>query len=342
MHKLKSSNHLGLFVVFGFLLFLLSNRVDELRVYQGASVAVFVIAISSLILLTGYSGQVSLGHGALLAIGAYSAAIARNEFHVPIVLTFFVAVLAAAIGGALLGAAAARLSGPYLAGTTLALAVGLPSLANQFSILGGEQGLLFDVGFPPARLGEDFTQYKWFFWIAALAALISMWLLSNILRSRYGRNWRAGRSNEVAAQLAGINTGRSKILAFTISAGIAGLAGALLSMTIGTVSPSAFPLALSFSLLTGAVLSGLTTLSGVMIGALALVVIPEIADVVAKRIGSSENITTNLPGLIVSMLLILTVLFVPNGPVEQHRARAARKAAKKINSRPKPSMEGNT
>ena len=342
MHKLKSSNHFGLFVIFGFFLFLLSNRVDELRVYQGASVAVFVVAISSIILLTGYSGQVSLGHGALLAIGAYSAAIARNEFDVPIILTFCIAVIATAIAGALLGAAAARLSGPYLAGTTLALAVGLPSLANQFSFLGGEQGLLFDVGNPPLRLGEDFTQYKWLFWIAALAALISMWLVNNILRSRYGRTWRASRSNEVAAQLSGINTARSKVLAFSISAGIAGLAGALLSMTIGTVSPSAFPLALSFSLLTGAVLSGLTTLSGVMIGALALVVIPEIADVVAHRIGSSENVTTNLPGFIVSTLLILTVLFVPNGPVEQHRARTARKLAKKINSRPKPSTEGNT
>ncbi|MTB05261.1 MAG: branched-chain amino acid ABC transporter permease, partial [Actinobacteria bacterium] len=233
--------------------------VDELRVYQGASIAVYVIAISSIILLTGYSGQVSLGHGALMAVGAYAAAVARIELQAPIILCFVIAVLAAAIGGALLGAAAARLSGPYLAGTTLALAIGLPSLANQFSVLGGEQGLLFDVGFPPLSLGEEFTQYKWFFWIAALAALISMWVVKNILSSRYGRTWRAIRGNEVAAQLSGINIARSKILAFTISAGIAGLAGALLSMTIGTVSPSAFPLALSFSLLTGAVLSGLTT-----------------------------------------------------------------------------------
>ncbi len=331
MHKLKTANHFSLFLIFGIVLFLASNRVDELRVYQGASVAVFVIAISSIILLTGYSGQVSLGHGALMAIGAYGAAVARNELHIPIILSLVVAVLLASVGGALLGAAAARLSGPYLAGTTLALAVGLPSLANQFAILGGEQGLVFDVGSPPTKLGADFTQYKWFFWIAALAALISMWLLSNILRSRYGRNWRAGRSNEVAAQLSGINTGRSKILAFTISAGIAGLAGALLSMTIGTVSPSAFPLTLSFSLLTGAVLSGVSTLSGVMIGAVTLVAIPEIADAVANRIGSSENITTNLPGLMVSTLLILAVLFVPNGPVEQHRERNAKKAAKKKN-----------
>ncbi|MDA2962350.1 MAG: branched-chain amino acid ABC transporter permease [Actinomycetota bacterium] len=329
MHKSKNSKHIGLFIFFGFLLFLLGNQVDELRVYQGASVAVYVIAISSLILLTGYSGQVSLGHGALMAVGAYSAAVARNELHMPIVLTFFVAVITTAIAGALLGSAAARLSGPYLAGTTLALAIGLPSLANQFEVLGGEQGISFDVGYPPQRLGDDFTQYKWFFWIAALTALISMWLLSNILRSRYGRNWRAGRSNEVAAQLSGINTARSKILAFTLSAGIAGLAGALLSMTIGTVSPSAFPLALSFSLLAGAVLSGVSTLSGVMIGAVTLVAIPEIADVVAHRIGSSENVTTNLPGLIVSVLLILTVLFVPNGPVEQHHARAAKRAVNK-------------
>jgi branched-chain amino acid transport system permease protein len=303
--------------------------VDELRVYQGASIAVYVVAISSIILLTGYSGQVSLGNGALMAVGAYAAAVSHISWHLPIVACFFIAVIAAALGGALLGAAAARLSGPYLAGTTLALAIGLPSLANQFSILGGEQGLLFDVGFPPLSLGEEFTQYKWFFWIAALATLIMMWLLQNILRSRYGRTWRAGRGNEVAAQLSGINTARSKILAFTLSAGLAGLAGAMLSMTIGTVSPSAFPLALSFSLLTGAVLSGVTTLSGVMIGAVTLVAIPEVADVVAHKLGTSESVTTNLPGLMVSALLIVTVLFVPNGPVEQHRARIAKKMAAK-------------
>jgi branched-chain amino acid transport system permease protein len=270
-----------------------------------------------------------------MAVGAYAAAVLRIEFNLPIILCFVAAVLAAAIGGALLGAAAARLSGPYLAGTTLALAIGLPSLANQFAVLGGEQGLLFDVGFPPLALGEEFTQYKWFFWIAALAALISMWVIRNLLNSAYGRAWRAGRGNEVAAQLAGINTARSKVLAFTVSAGIAGLAGALLAMTIGTVSPSAFPLALSFSLLTGAVLSGITTLGGVMIGAVVLVAIPEIADVVAHRLGSSESVTTNLPGLIVSGLLILTVLFVPNGPVEQHRARKAKHAAQHTGSKKK-------
>lgn len=312
------------FIFFGFILFLISNRLDELRVYQGATVAIYAIGISSLILLIGYSGQVSLGHGALLAIGGYAAALARIHYEAPIWLTFVVAVLAAAIGGALLGWAAARLSGPYLAGTTLALAIGLPSIANQFSIFGGEQGLYFDIGLPPASLGEDFTQYKWYFWISWSVALITLYWLRNLLHSRYGRSWRAVRSNDVAAELAGLHIGRNKILAFTISAGLAGLAGALLAMTISLASPGVFPLALSFSLATGAVLSGVTTLGGVMIGSVTLVAIPEIALAIANRYGS-ETITTNLPGLLVSALLILTVLFVPNGPVEQLHAKRAKK-----------------
>jgi branched-chain amino acid transport system permease protein len=311
------------FLFFGFVLFLISNRLDELRVYQGATVAVYAIGIASLILLIGYSGQVSLGHGALLAIGGYAAALARIHYEAPVWLTFVVAVLAAAIGGALLGLAAARLSGPYLAGATLALAIGLPSIANQFLILGGEQGLIFDIGPPPSSLGEDFTQYKWFFWVSWTVALITLYWLRHILNSRYGRGWRAVRSNDVAAELAGIHAGRNKVLAFTISAGLAGLSGALLGMLL-LVSPGVYPLALSFSLATGAVLSGVTTLGGVMIGAVTLVAIPEFALAIADRYGS-ETITTNLPGLLVSALLILTVLFVPNGPVEQLHAKRAKK-----------------
>ena len=327
MHKLKSTNttRLIFFIVLGFVFFLLGNRVDELRVYQGATLAMYVVAISSLILLTGYSGQVSLGHGALMAIGGYAAALSREHFSAPVWICFAIAVLAAASAGAVLGTAAARLSGPYLAGTTLALAVGLPSIANQFNILGGEQGLLFDVGFPPERLGPDFTQYKWYFWIAGLTALISIWWLQNILRSRYGRTWRAIRGNEIAAELTGIHVGRSKALAFTVSSGLAGLAGALLAMTISTVSPSAFPLTLSFAVLTGAVLSGVSTLPGVMIGALTLVATPEIADAISHRFANSENVTTNLPGILVSALLILVVLLVPNGPVEQMRKSRSHK-----------------
>lgn len=313
------------FLIFGFVLFLISNRLDELLVFQGATVAIYTIAIASLILLIGYSGQVSLGHGALLAVGGYTAVLVRIEFNAPVLVAFIAAVLVTAIAGALLGLAAARLSGPYLAGTTLALAIGLPSIANIAPIFGGEQGLLFDIGPPPQRFGEDFTQYKWFFWICWLAALTSLYWLRNVMNSRYGRTWRAVRSNDVAAELAGIHAGRNRVLAFTLSAGLAGLAGALLGMTINLVSPGVYPLALSFSLATGAVLAGITTLGGAMIGAVILVAIPEIAYAIANRFSGSETITTNLPGLIVSGLLILTVLFSPNGPVEHLHANRAKK-----------------
>jgi branched-chain amino acid transport system permease protein len=328
VHKLSNKKRLFIFILLGVAIYFLSGAVDELRVYQGATVAVYVVGIASIILLTGYSGQVSLGQGALLGVGGYAAALLRIQFNAPIWICFAVAILTAALAGAFLGLAAARLSGPYLAGTTLALAVGLPSIANQFELLGGEQGLLFDVGFPPLSFGEDFTQYKWFFWIASLATLIAIFWLQNVMRSRYGRSWKAVRGNDVAAELAGINLTRNKTLAFTLSAGLAGLSGALLAMTIGTVSPSAFPLALSFSLLTGAVIAGVTTLGGVMIGAVTLVAIPDIAGAVASRFGSSEAVTSNLPGLLVSTLLILTVLFVPNGPVEQLHARREHRANK--------------
>ena len=309
------------FVLIGLIVYILSNIVDEWRSFQGATIAVYVVAIASVILLTGYSGQISLGHGALLAVGAYSAALTQIHFHAPIWACFVVAVIITALFGAILGAAAARLSGPYLAGTTLALAVGLPSIANQFSIFGGEQGISFDAGWPPLSFGQNFTQYKWFFWIASLAALISMWWVQNILRSRYGRTWRAVKTNEVAAEIAGINIGRSKVLAFTVSSGIAGLAGALLAMTVNNVSPSAFPLALSFSIATGAVLSGVNTLGGVMIGSVALVAIPQIASLISDRWSGSANLATLLPEFIVSALLILTVFLAPKGPIEKLRSR---------------------
>ena len=130
MHKRQNSSHLIPFILGGVVLYFLSGMVDELRVYQGATIAVYVVAISSIILLTGYSGQVSLGNGALMAVGAYAAAVAHSSWKLPILVCFVIAVIAAALGGALLGAAAGRLSGPYLAGTTLALAIGLPSLAS--------------------------------------------------------------------------------------------------------------------------------------------------------------------------------------------------------------------
>ena len=317
---------LALFILLGWVLLLIGDRVDELRVYQGAQIAMYTIALASIVLLTGYSGQVSLGNGAMMAVGGYSAALTLNNLGSPVWFAFVMAVVVSALFGAFLGAAAARLSGPYLAGTTLALAVGLPEIANQFAFLGGVPGILFDVGFPPARFGEEFTQYKWFFWIASFIALLALFITSNILQSRYGRTWRAIRSNSLAAELSGVHSGRMKILAFTISSALAGLAGAVMAMTISLVAPGAYTLSLSFALVTGAVLAGVSSLPGVVFGALILVAIPEVADVLATRWGGDENLNNYLPGLIVSVLLILSVIFTPNGPGEKLKRRHHKKA----------------
>ena len=317
--KVHSTKHatkkrLLLFILAGWALLIISNQVEDLTLSHGAYIATFAVGIASIILLTGYSGQLSLGHSALMAVGAYAGALTINNLKWHPVIALFMAALIAGIFGLILGIAVARLSGPYLAGTTLALAVSLPSLANQFPILGGTQGLGFDVGFAPARFGEEFSQDKWFFWIAALAALIMIWFVANIAASRYGRTFRAMRDNPTAAQLSGINVAREKVIAFAISAAVAGLAGGLLVMLATGVSPSAFPLSLSFSLLTGAVVTGVYNLKGVILGGLVLVAIPEIAEALVSRIGGSEDLAVSLPGFLVSALLILAVMFTPNGP----------------------------
>ena len=313
--KLKSPRaRFFISIAIGAVLLFISGRVDELRSYQGAQVAIFAIAISSIVLLTGFSGQISLGHGALMAVGGYSAVLVQSHLNLPYPIAFLIGGAVGGAAGFLLGIAAARLQGPYLAGTTLALAVGIPSLANQFHILGGEQGLTFDIGTAPSWIGKDFSQYRWFFWVSVIAALLIYWLLRNLLSTRYGRRWRAVRANPTAAALAGINVGKAKVLAFTLSSCVAGLAGSLYAMLLGLVAQLAFTLTLSFTLITGAVLAGVSNLGGSIVGAVVLVAITEISGSITSHLGDSEKVTSNLPGLITSVLLVATVLFAPNGP----------------------------
>jgi hypothetical protein len=150
--------------------------------------------------------------------------------------------VAGAVAGGIVGVAAARLRGPYLAGATLMLAVALPSLADKYSgLLGGDQGLSFNIT-TPAFLGAAFPPTRWLAWIACIGALVTLILLANLGRSRIGRSWRALRDNEVAASLAGLNVARMQILAFVVSSACAGLGGALLAAVSAIVSPGAFTL----------------------------------------------------------------------------------------------------
>jgi branched-chain amino acid transport system permease protein len=292
---------------------ILSIKLNAFRDYQIAEIAVYVTAIAGLTVLTGLSGQISLGNGAFMAIGAYTTALMLTHLGWPFVAVLVVAGVVSAAAGVIVGVAAARLRGPYLAGVTLMLGVALPFLAYVYpSTLGGDQGLNV-VYTQPAFLGANFPLTRWQAWICSAVALVVLVLLANLGRSRVGRNWRAVRDDEVAAALAGINVAQARVLAFVVSAACAGLAGALLAVITALVAPGAFTITLSIALLTGAVIGGLGTLLGAIWGSLVIVLVPTYATDVATSHGLSTTVASNIPVAAYGVVLILVMLIFPQG-----------------------------
>jgi branched-chain amino acid transport system permease protein len=206
--------------------------------------------------------------------------------------------------------AAARLRGPYLAGATLALAVGVPDLARQY--LGGDSGILMPQTTAPAAL-PDLAPERWQAWVCWFAALVTLVLLANLARSRLGREWRAARDDEVAAALAGIRVARVQVLAFVVSAACAGLAGGLLAMVVGSAGPGSFSLTLSVGLLAAAILGGIGSLTGALWGAILLVFLPVWSTAVADRLSLPDNVANNLPLALYGAVLIAVMLLAPAG-----------------------------
>lgn len=305
--------HLAAAIVAGAVIWAASVQLNAFRDFQMAQVAVYVVAIAGLSILIGLSGQISLGHGAFMAVGAYTAALLMSHLNWPLWAVFPASAAVAAAGGAAVGVAAARLHGPYLAGATLMLAVALPSLATRYAgVFGGDQGLSVNVT-APAALGAAFPQTRWLAWVCALAALITLVILANLARSRVGRNWRAIRDDPVAAALAGLNVARLRVLAFVVSAACAGLAGAMLAVTTSLVSPGSFTLSLSIALLAGAVLGGLGTLTGALWGGLVIVLVPTYVTDVATSHGLSGAVAANIPIAVYGVVLIGVMLVFPDG-----------------------------
>jgi branched-chain amino acid transport system permease protein len=307
------ARHTGAALLVAVVLLILTVRLSPFRDFQIAEVAAYVTAIAGLTYLIGLSGQISIGHGAFMAIGAYIAALIGLHLHWPLELIFAASTAAAAVAGGIVGIAAARLRGPYLAGATLMLAVALPSLADRYAgLLGGDQGLGFSVT-TPAFLGVTFPPTRWLAWIACIGALITLVLLANLGRSRIGRSWRALRDNEIAASLAGLNVARMQVLAFVISSACAGLGGALLAAVSAIVSPGAFTLTLSIGLLTGAILGGLGSLVGAVWGSIVLVFVPTYVQDVATSHGLSSAASSNVPIAAYGVVLIAVMLLFPTG-----------------------------
>jgi branched-chain amino acid transport system permease protein len=308
--------HLAIAGVAGVALFLLSGRLSQFNNLQLATAAYFFVAVAGLSVLTGLNGQISLGHGALMAVGAYTTAklLGEDGTGPPLAAVLVGATVAGAVAGLLAGAAAARLRGPYLAGATLALAVGLPAIALRFpDFLGASDGLTVFPPTPPAALGETFALERWQACIACLAALLAYVVLANLERSRLGRDFRAVRDDEVASELAGLYVARVQVLAFVVSAACAGLAGGLLVVVTSLAAPGAFPLALSVALLTGVILGGLGSLAGAVWGAAALTLIPTWADDASGALGLSTNVQANLALAVYGAVLIGVMLAAPRG-----------------------------
>ena len=304
---------LGLAVVTAVIVWFLSIKLSTFRDFQIAEVAIEVTAVAGLTVLVGLSGQISLGNGAFMAIGGYTTALLLMHLNWPFIAALVASAAVAAVAGAIVGVAAARLRGPYLAGATLMLGVALPTLASAYpGIFGSDQGL--NVAFTtPAFLGANFPPTRWQAWVSALVALVSLLLLANLCYSRIGRNWRAVRDDEVAAALDGVNVAVTRILAFVVSAVCAGLAGSLLAVVTSLVAPGAFTITLSIALLTAAVIGGLGSLPGALWGSLVIVLVPTYVTDVATSHGLSSTVGSNIPIAAYGVVLILVMLLFPQG-----------------------------
>jgi branched-chain amino acid transport system permease protein len=331
--------HLAVAVVLGALLVIISITISPFRDYQMAEVACYVVAVAGLTTLGGLSGQISLGNGAFMAIGAYAAALLLLHLHWPLAVVLVASAAAAAAGGAVVGVAAARLRGPYLAGATLMLAVALPSLALRFGLLGGDQGLTVVIT-SPGFLGQAFPVTRWQAWLTCGCALIVLVLLANLTRSRVGRSWRAAGDDEVAAALAGLNVAGLRVLAFVVSAACAGLAGGALVVVSQLAAPGAFQLALSLALLTGIVLGGLGSLTGALWGAIALVYLPQWSDDLAHSFSLSNDVQSNLPLALYGIVLMAVIVAAPQGIQGALRGLARIAHARLRKSPSTPTQEG--
>jgi branched-chain amino acid transport system permease protein len=307
----------------------LPTVIDSFQSSEWAQALVLAIAIMGLNILIGYSGQLSLGHGAFMALGAYISAILAHRYKLDYLLTIPIAGLLAGGIGFLFGVPALRLSALYLALATFALAVVAPSLIKRpAELTGGVQGIVLLPPVPPqpasdayaAVTGTAMTSDQWVYYVTLAWSLVLFWLAWNLLRHRTGRAMRAIRDGEVAAAASGINLAGYKTLAFGISAFYAGIAGSLFGLAAGFVSPDSFPVALSIQLLVGAVVGGLASISGPLIGGIFVYFLPiESNQWVPTQTWIPSQIATTIekagPAVTYGAVLILTMIFAPNGIV---------------------------
>jgi branched-chain amino acid transport system permease protein len=282
--------------------------ISNYHVFQASMVLTYAIALVGLNILIGYSGQISLGHGAFLAIGAYTSAILMDKADMPYWMTIPIAAAICLAVGFVFGLPALRLEGHYLALATFALAVALPQLLKfkhlEF-LTGGVQGIVIMKPEAPweTLLGLKLNSDRWLYFFT-LAVTVVMFVIGwNLIRGRVGRALIAIRDQPIAAASMGINTPLYKSLAFGVSAMFTGVAGALSAILVAFVAPDSFTVFLSITLMVGMVIGGVTSLPGALYGAIFIQFVPNIADQISKA----------APWAIYGVMLILFMYIMPTG-----------------------------
>ncbi|MCP3463159.1 branched-chain amino acid ABC transporter permease [Bradyrhizobium sp. CCGUVB23] len=273
-------------------------------IFQLTMLLIYGLAVLALNILTGGSGQFSLGQSAFYAVGAYVTAVLMEQFNVNYALTLPVAGVICFGFGFLFGQPALRLSGVYLALATFALATAMPQLLKLNFLehwTGGVQGLV--VTKPDAPFGLKMSQDMWLYYFTLVVTLTIYVFSVNLLRSRSGRAFMAIRDNEIAASSMGVNVALYKTLAFGVSAGITGVAGGLSAIAVQFVAPDSYNITLAISLFLGMVVGGVGWLPGSFVGAAFIIFVPNMA----------ESISKGLSGAVFGVLLFLVIFLVPHG-----------------------------
>lgn len=289
------------------------------QLFQATMVLAYAIALLGLNMLTGYNGQISLGHGAFFALGAYTTGILMEHSGAPYWATVPAAGLVCLLAGYLFGRPALKLEGLYLALATFALAVAMPQLLKYKHLeawTGGVQGIVLVKPDPP--WGLPLTPDQWLYLFALAVALVMFWLAHNLLQSGTGRAMRAIRDHAMAAEAMGVDNRHYKSMSFGVSAAYTGVGGALSAIAVQFVSPDSFTLFLSISLLVGIVVGGVGTLWGALYGAIFIMFVPDLAEKVSKA----------APWAVYGVVLILLMFVMPGGVVAWLRQLQAWRAAR--------------
>lgn len=276
---------------------------------------VYAIAVLGLNLLTGFNGQISLGHGAFFAVGAYASAILVDQANWPYWATLPLAGATAFAVGYLFGLPALRLEGHYLALATFSLAIAVPQILKYRhldAITNGVQGI--NLVKPDAPFGLPFSGDQWMYLVSLVTAVAAFAIARNIIDSRVGRAMMAIRDHGMAAATMGIDVAHVKAVTFGISAMLTGVAGALHAIIFEFISPDSFRFELSISLLVGAVVGGIATLPGALMGGIFVQVIEKYADAAARAIAQNLHLPVEIePWTIYGVALIALMYVMPNG-----------------------------